>query len=517
MKIVTVGQMRGLEEACGSLGITTDDLMERAGLAVAQTARQSLGMVAGKRLLVLVGPGNNGADGLVAARHLRRWGALVTAYLTLQRPRDDPKLNLALKEEVLLRSATTDDGYQGLEGELERCHLIIDAVLGTGKARPLGGVVKEVMLRLSKRREHPGPPLLALDLPTGVDADTGWADPFSPSADITVALGYPKVGLFQFPAANKRGRLEVADIGIPEKLTRDIPLELLTPTLVKSRLPSRPLDAHKGTFGHALVIGGSLNYSGAAYLASQGALRAGPGLVTLATPKGIQPVLASKLTEVIHLPLPDNGVGIVGPKGVTVVRENLSQYSSLALGCGMGWSQDAQRFIENLLLAGPPIDRPTVIDADGVNNLSTTEGWWHRLRSPIILTPHPGEMSRLTGVPASEIQAHRIEIARDWSARWRTVVVLKGAFTIIANPEGMCWVSPFANPALASGGTGDVLTGIIAGLLAQGLRLEDAACCGVFLHGAAAERVGERLGVMGTVAGDLLDALPLVTKTLRGS
>ena len=510
MKIVTVQEMRRLEEACASYGITTDDLLEKAGLAVAQEARRALGTVAGKGILVLVGPGNNGGDGLVAARHLARWGAFVTAYLVTQRPTEDPNLGLALVEEVDVISPSSDGGYQRLDHELGRSQMVIDAVLGTGSARPLEGAVREVMLRLSARKGT----LMALDLPTGVDADTGQADPASPNADLTVSLGFPKVGLLQFPAAEKVGRLEVVDIGMPQELGKDILLELLTPAWVKARLPQRPPDSHKGTFGHALIIGGSLNYSGAAYLATQAALRSGPGLVTLATPQRIQPVLAAKLTEAIHLAVPDIDHGSLGPWGVDAIRDNLPHYTSVALGCGMGRSRGAQKFVEYLLLTEPQLGQPVVIDADGLNNLATIEGLWSRLKTPAVLTPHPGEMSRLTGTPTSEVQSCRIKVAREWAARWGKVVVLKGAFTVIASPGGMCWVSPFANPLLATGGTGDVLTGLIAGLLAQGMSLEDAACCGVFLHGAAAERLSDAFGDRGATAGDLLETLPSVTRSI---
>ncbi len=510
MKIVTAQEMRRLEESASNRGISTDDLMERAGLAVAQEVRKALRTVAGKRVLVLVGPGNNGGDGLVAARHLARWGASVTAYLATKRQEEDPKLDLALREEVTLSRASNDAGYQTLDKTVGSSHAVIDAILGTGRARPLDGAIKDIMLRLGNRQGV----LIALDLPTGVDADTGEADPAAPRADITLTLGFPKVGLFRFPAAEQVGRLKVLDIGIPMELAQDIPLEMLTPSRVRDKLPRRTRDSHKGTYGHALIIGGSVNYPGAAYLATQGALRSGPGLVTLATPRSIQPMLASKLTEAIHLPVPDDGLGSLAPEGVSSVKEALSQYSSLAIGCGMGHSDSARRFVIDLLLSDPQPTQPLVVDADGLNILAAIEGWWDRLKTPAILTPHPGEMSRLTGVSTPKIQARRVDLAREWSARWGKVVVLKGAFTVVASPGGTCWVSPFANPVLATGGTGDVLTGVIAGLLAQGLALEDAACCGVYLHGATADRLSAIYGDRGATAGDLLDELPATTKAI---
>ena len=515
MKIVSVQQMRRLEGSSEAQGVSTDILMENAGLAVARAARNVLEHVAGSRVLVLVGPGNNGGDGLVAARHLRRWGAEVTAWLVTGSRQDDPKLHLALERGVQVVSASHDSGLGSLDRELDRCRLVIDAVLGTGRARPLAGALREAMLRLKAARgRRPEMTVMALDLPTGMDADTGQVDPACPGANITLSFGFPKTGHFQFPGAANLGRLVVLEIGIPEHLAEGINLELLTPEWVGARMPARPANAHKGSFGHALVIAGSRSYVGAAYLASQAAARVGPGLVTLASPQSIYPILASKLTEVIQMPLPEDD-GRFHPSGVEQVREKLHQYTALAVGCGFGRSEGLVGFLRKLLLQEPQPTMPVVIDADGLNALSEVEGWWEDLHTPVVVTPHPGEMSTLTGAPTAKIQSDRTEAALKWAARWGVVVVLKGAHTVVATPEGMCRISPFANPGLASGGTGDVLTGVIAGLLAQGLSLEDASCCGVYLHGAAGEAVREEMGDAGTLAGDLLPALLRVMKAVR--
>jgi NAD(P)H-hydrate epimerase len=263
------------------------------------------------------------------------------------------------------------------------------------------------------------------------------------------------------------------------------------------------------------VVAGSRNYVGAAYLASQGAARVGPGLVTLASPQSIYPILASKLTEVIHLPLPEDANGRFHPDAAGVLREVLHQYSSLLIGCGFGRSDGLVEFLRKLFFQEPYPSIPSVIDADGLNNLSEIEDWWRGLKSPLALTPHPGEMATLTGIPTPRIQARRNETALEWSAKWGVAVALKGAYTVVATPEGMCRISPFANPGLASGGTGDVLTGIIAGLMAQGLSPADAASCGVYLHGAAGEVVRQDMGDTGTLAGDLLPVLPGVIKRVK--
>lgn len=510
MKVVTAGQMAAMEQASERRGVGADTLMENAGLAVAQAVRSLLGRAAGARVLVLVGPGNNGADGLVVARHLQRWGSRVTTYLVASRPSPDPKMDMAQTYGVDLLWATDDPGLKRLEHLLGCSEVVVDAVLGTGRARPLEGVVRDAMLRLAVcRNAKDHPLLLALDLPTGLNADTGEVDPACPAVDLTVALGLPKVGLLTFPGAAYVGKLEVANIGLPPSLEEGmgIALELLTPSWVGRRLPPRPLDSHKGTFGHALVVAGSRNYVGAAYLASQGALRSGAGLVTLATPNSVYTIAASKLTEVIHLPLPEDDDGRIHPDAAELILANIDRYSALLVGCGLGWSSGTAKFVEQLLLNGRE-GLPTVVDADGLNILSQFTEWWQRIAGPATVTPHPGELATLTATKTSVVQSSRIDTARHWAAKWNVTVALKGAHTLIGEPDGMVRISPFANPGLASGGTGDLLSGVIVGLMAQGLVPGDAACCAVYLHGHVAETVWERLGDAGLIASDLIDGLP---------
>jgi NAD(P)H-hydrate epimerase len=519
VKIVTAAQMAALEQAAQRRGVSAGALMEQAGLAVAQAARQELGRVAGARVVVLVGPGNNGADGLVAARHLSLWGAQVTAYMVTRRPNADPKQELAQNSGVMIQWAAQDPGLAALERLLGAgCRLVVDAVLGTGRSRPLEGAAREVMVRLDSRRTHsPRPLVLALDLPSGLNADTGQVDPACPTADVTVTLGLAKAGLLAFPGASRVGRLEVADIGLPAGLDgeAEIPLELLARSWARQALPARPLDSHKGTFGHVLAVAGSRNYVGAACLACQAAVRSGAGLVTLAAPSSTDAIAAVKLTEAIHLPLPEDGEGRVHPDAGPLLRSQLHRYTVLLAGCGLGCSDGTTQFFRRLLFTDPPLSLPAVVDADGLNNLARLPQWWRRLGGAAVVTPHPGEMATLTGLTTPQVQQDRVAAARQWAARWNLVVVLKGAHTVVAQPHGLVRVSPFANPALASGGTGDVLTGVIAALLAQGLPPADAAGLGVYLHGLAAQAVSRRLGDTGVIASDLLDELPHVIMSLR--
>ncbi|MDP3063887.1 MAG: NAD(P)H-hydrate dehydratase [Chloroflexota bacterium] len=290
---------------------------------------------------------------------------------------------------------------------------------------------------------------------------------------------------------------------------------MLTPQWVAGRLPQRPLDAHKGSFGRLLVVAGSRNYVGAAVLAAGGAYRAGAGLVTIATPESIYPIVAGSALEATHLPLPESSPGQVAVVAADLVREHAPQYEALVVGCGMGQSAETRAFLERLLLADPPLDKPVILDADALNNLAQIARWHERLRCRAVLTPHPGEMARLTGLSAGDIQSKRWETAQEWARRWGQVVVLKGAFTVVASPAEGLAVSPFANPALASAGTGDVLAGAIGGLLTQGLSPFEAACCGVYLHAAAGERVRVQVGDSGLLASDLLPWIAQAARALR--
>ena len=524
MKVVTAAQMTAIEQASERVGVSTGTLMENAGLAVAQAACDELGGMAGTRVVVLVGPGNNGADGMVTARHLRRWGAEVVCCLLLRRPEYDPKLDLARQYGVEILSAPDEETLEHL---LSRSRLVIDAVLGTGRSRPLSGAALDAMMRLqrhSRNSRESGKPshfplLLALDLPTGLNADTGEVDPACPHFDATLALGYPKIGLLRFPGAERAGRLRVLDIGVPPGLPeeRSVDVEMLTPEWAASRLPPRPLDSHKGTYGHALVVAGSRHYVGAAWLASQASVRTGAGLTTLASPEGVYPIAAAKGAEAIHLPLHEDEHGHIAPSAPAVIRESERRFTSVLVGCGMGWSEGTTEFLRLLLretqdrLAGLPI----LIDADGLNNLSGIENWRSQVNGPLVLTPHPGEMSTLTGLPVAEIQADRVAVARQWAERWNATLVLKGAHTVIASPGQPVRIAPFANPGLATGGTGDVLSGVIVSLLAQGLPPPVAAALGVYLHAAAGQSVTDRIGRTGLAASDLLDALPPAIASLR--
>jgi hydroxyethylthiazole kinase-like uncharacterized protein yjeF len=517
LKILTASQIRQLEEACAKVGVTTDKLMENAGLAVAEEVKCILGGVEQRYILFLIGPGNNGGDGLVAARHLHDWGAKVTVYLLGRRGDDDPNLKLVRERSIGCVEASKDEGFSQFNDSLASADAVIDALFGTGTTRPFSGNILSVLERVNKvGKKRSKRCIIALDLPSGLNADSGAVDPATLYADCTITLGTPKPGLFNYPGAERVGKLTVVDIGMPENLAGEAISDYLTGELIGSILPARPLQANKGSFGKVLAVAGSMNYIGAAYLACSGAIRVGAGLVTLAATPALQAILAAKLTEVTYLILPEARPGVVAPEAARLIAQQLEGYNVLLLGCGLGQSPAVVKLVRSILLAKEPRELPAlVLDADALNTLAIVPDWWRHLTDDAILTPHPGEMARLTGISVPEIQSDRLGVAKKWAAEWKKTVVLKGAYTVIASHDGRSVISPVANPGLASAGSGDVLTGAIAGLLAQGLPLFEAAACGVYLHGEAGERVKSQLGDAGMIASDLLPELPLIIKNLK--
>ena len=290
--------------------------------------------------------------------------------------------------------------------------------------------------------------IVAVDLPSGLNADTGAVDEASPYADNTVTLGYPKLGLFNFPGAERVGRISIADIGIPSYLVDKVTVELITKQWAGGILPKRPLQANKGTFGRVLVVAGSINYVGAACLACTGAIRVGAGLVTLAPATSLQPVLASKLTEITYLPLPESRTGVISARASKLLRQQFDRYDVMLMGCGLGQSVSTTALIRSLLLRSKGAFPSLVLDADALNTLATIPGWWQQLTTDAILTPHPGEMARLAGVSVEEVQSDRVGLCQRMAAKWHKTVVLKGAYTVIAVPDGRTRISPVANPGL---------------------------------------------------------------------
>lgn len=520
-RIVTVEQMRAIESEADRRGIGYDRMMDLAGQAVfAQTQHRSRA-ISGKRVVVLCGGGNNGGDGLVAAVRFAQAGAAVQVILAALRKDGDPRYQAAVEAGCSSEDATQESGREAALRSLRAADILIDAVLGTGTRLPLrppaAGILAEFRERLSQTDRRPF--VVAVDCPSGVDCDTGEAAPESIPADLTVTLGAAKPGLITFPAAELVGCLVVADIGLPPDLdSLDVPGPLLADSvLVREWLPLRPRDSHKGTFGRVIVIGGSVNYPGAPALAGLGAYRVGAGLVTLAVPRPVYSAAVSLLPEATWIVLPED-LGVIAAGAMEALEPEMANTQALVVGPGFGREKATAAFLKNLLqqvqVKKSPIGfgvmektgggrkllrPPMVVDADALRMLAANPDWPGMLAPGTVLTPHPGEMSALTGWTKEQIQKDRTGTAVRFAREWDAVVVLKGAFTAVAAPDGRCAVAPFATPALARAGTGDVLAGTIGGLIAQGVDGWQAAVLGAYLHGRAGELAAAHVGATDSV------------------
>lgn len=520
MKAVSTEQMRAIEQRAVEAGVSLDALMENAGLAVANTVSANLGRQAGRvygsSVTVLVGPGNNGSDGLVAARHLARRGVKVNAFALAKRPVPDSKRVLAEKAGVEFSSVATgaSDVMLVLGQAIERSDVVLDSVLGAGRTRkieePLAG-----MLRLAS---NSATNIIAVDLPTGTDSDTGQLDANGLRASSTLMLGYPKIGPLVAAGAGACGEITVLDIGIPDGLAEDVTAEWLTDSSAAGLLPSRAGDANKGSFGRTLILGGSSNYLGAPLLAARAAVRSGAGLVYLATSEPVYRLIAGRVEEAIYVPLATTADGKFEQREASFeLLARAREMNSMLLGPGLGQSPSAVQLIEQVV-RNLPEGVPVVLDADALNILSRVPGWSEDSGAARILTPHPGEMSRLLGTSVAAVQQDRPGAAMEAARKFSATLVLKGAATIIASPDGHIRISPWVNPGLAKAGTGDVLAGLLSGLLAQmPERPFDAAALAVYAHGLAGELARQQIGERGMTAGDVAGLLPAAFNRLESA
>ncbi len=450
MKAVTAAQMRRLEQGSVEAGVSLDELMENAGRAVADEVAAGLGDIEGSRIVVLIGPGNNGGDGLVAARRLAELGVEVRAFVVAGSGDPAGKRTAAEAAGVHVEPAVDDSGIQELGRAAKSADVVIDAVLGTGVSRPiddtLGGALAAV--------QEANVPVVAVDLPTGMNADTGQFDPNGLQADVTLMLANPKIGPVVNAGGGHCGEIKVLDIGIPPGLDSGLDVEWLDGRLAASLLPARPGDSHKGTYGRALVVAGSLQYPGAAILSTDAATRSGAGLVELATEHSAYALVVGAVPEAIFTSLTESRPDELDPSAsARQVLDRASDATSVLIGPGFGTS--AQKAIFTRMLAAQAHELPPlVIDADALNILAGTYLWWEGLPESTIVTPHPGEMARLTGRTTSEVQADRLGAARSAAELWGVNVVLKGAATLIASPSVSVRISPFVNPGLAKGAPG---------------------------------------------------------------
>ena len=515
MKLVTVTQMRAIEKESDANAVSYAELMENAGRGLAEIVH-ALGQENGwDEVTGLVGSGNNGGDALVALAWLAEAGWSTHAYL-VNRKKDDELIARYLSAGGEIYESAVDENDGALDAFLNQSDVLLDGLLGTGIKLPLKKEAAQVLEKINLTLSEMDPPIfvIAVDCPSGVDCDSGDVADETIPADLTVTMAAAKQGLLKLPAFEFIGELKVVDIGLPENLEiwNGLQTEAADWESVSALLPERTPASHKGTFGTAFVVAGSNSYTGAALLAGSAAYRVGAGLVTMAVPQPLHGTLAGHLLEAIWVLLPHEN-GFISETASDDVLQSLGRATALLVGPGLGDKFATRGFIEKLI---PSVQLPMVVDADGLRHLSQLNDWHTKLFVPAVLTPHPGEMSVLTGLSKEEIQSNREAVSMKYAKEWGHVVVLKGAFTIIASPDGRSTIIPVATPALARAGTGDVLAGLIVGLRAQGLDAYDAAVAGAFIHAQAglfaADTMGETASVL---ARDVLDAIPDVLVELE--
>jgi NAD(P)H-hydrate epimerase len=512
MQVATASEMRNIDQRTIEVyRVPSIILMENAGFQLLRFMQTRLTGLKRCHVTIVTGRGNNGGDGFVLARHL--WHSGIKTHLLLLAPgrglRGDARkaYEIAQAYGVPMVGCTTSQAWRRAASILRDTDIIVDAMLGTGLNKPTTGLYAEAIDTLNALQK----PIVAIDIPSGLSADVGHLYGAYVQATYTVTFALPKRGLLLYPAAAAVGELHIVDIGIPVQAieAEDIQVALLEKSDIRLMLPHRRRDAHKGSHGHLLVVAGSLGKSGAGILASQAALRAGAGLVTWALPAGLAPAMASRLTEVMTLPVTEKATGGIAEAAIPKLCQFLQRVRALVLGPGLGIDPGAVACIHALLRQTPV---PVVIDADGLNGLVEHLDVLRECSRPIILTPHPGEMARLLGTNTVTVQARRLEIACDFAQRYNVYVVLKGAYTVLYAPNGRRWINPTGNPAMATAGTGDVLAGVIGALLCQGLEPLQAAQCGIYLHGLAGDHARDRLGSHGLIASDVLEELPYAIK-----
>jgi ADP-dependent NAD(P)H-hydrate dehydratase / NAD(P)H-hydrate epimerase len=511
MKIVTAAQMQNLDRrTIMEAGIPGTTLMGVAGARVVESAELTYGSFKNKRVTILCGKGNNGGDGFVIGRLLRKQHADIVIFLIAgikDLSGDARGMYRRFVGSARSSSVIANPSNDRLRARLRSSDLVVDALLGTGLASPVSGAYAAAIDALNEMSSDHVFPVVAVDLPSGIHADTGEALGTAVRATLTVTLGLPKLGLYVNQGIDHAGRIAVADIGIPRAYVDAVEsrLSLITASYVRHLIPGRPPSAHKGTYGHAAIIAGAVGKSGAAAMAAKAALRVGTGLVTVATPSSANRMLEAKLLEAMTAPMPETDAGTLAFAGLERLVALVHDRTAAAVGPGLTTHPDTARLVQELVQR---IDRPCVIDADALNAVSARPDILTASKVPLILTPHPGEMARLERSTSAVVNANRVSTAVRVAEGHRVIVVLKGARTIVARPDGFAAICPTGNPGMATAGTGDVLTGMIVGLLAQRLSPWDAACAATYLHGAAGDLAAGEIGQIGMTAGDVIERIP---------
>ena len=514
MKVVTAEEMREIDRmTIKGYGIPGDVLMERAGLVVAEKIRE---LYESRKVIVLSGGGNNGGDGVVIARNLHEWGWKVKIILLSKENKLSPDCLLQYK--IAKKAGAAIEFRDYITEKDFHSSLIADAILGTGLSKNITGKTAEIISFINASNS----PVISVDIPSGISSDTGQIMGEAVMADYTVTFGLPKRGHLFYPGVEYAGRLFIEDIGFPEELLHSgkLTAELLEKRDISLLIPERQRYSHKGDYGHVLIIAGSRGKTGAAFMCAKACLRAGAGLVTIGVPESLLDIFQSRVTEEMSLPLPDRGDGTLSSNALEKILEFLSERADvLAIGPGISVTSDTKKLVKELLLR---LAVPAVIDADAINALEGNKQILKKAKSPLILTPHEGEMARLLRqLPVvscqlsvkdaeltAKIEKDRINTAVSFAQNTGTYLALKGAPTVVAEPEGRAFINPTGNSGMASAGTGDVLTGLLSGFLGQGLNPLEASILGVYMHGLAGDIAVKSKGEHSLIASDIIDAIP---------
>ncbi|MHB8485948.1 MAG: NAD(P)H-hydrate dehydratase [Candidatus Acidiferrales bacterium] len=523
MKILTVDEMRAADRLTTErYAIPSLALMENAGSSIARFIAAHFSPLERRRVVVLCGKGNNGGDGFVVARKLRELGGqpIVLLFadpseLTGDAAENFRRLRAASIETTVIADATA---WSQSRNSLAGAAVIVDALFGTGLRGPVEGLLAQVIQDVNGHEHRTC--VVSVDIPSGLLGDTGEVAGPAVVADYTITFTAPKIGMVAASARPWIGRLTVADIGSPRALIEEISqsnMRWLEPWEFRSLPTGRKADSNKGLYGHALIVAGSTGKAGAAALAAMGALRAGAGLVTVATPEPVLGTVAGFAPEIMTEPLHATAAGTIAcdvfdSGGFAKI---LDGKTVLALGPGLTTQAETQQFVRSIIAS--PRQIPIILDADGLNAFAGRAGELRGSREMLAVTPHPGEMARLIGSTVKDVQAHRLEVARKSASDWQAFVILKGYQTVLAAPDGTAWINSTGNPGMATGGTGDVLTGMLAGFTAQfgAQNWPLALACGVYLHGLAGDLAAEEFGEAPLIATDVIRAIPAACAQLR--
>jgi hydroxyethylthiazole kinase-like uncharacterized protein yjeF len=515
MKLATAQDMKKIDEsAVRDYSLTITKLMENAGAAVLKVLDEIHSPISKKTFGVLCGKGHNGGDALVVARLLKQKKASVVVILVgeLEDLADEPKKQYQKTKSAKVPFLFLDsrEKIKAIQAALEECDVIVDGLLGTGLSRPVDGLYRELILLVGKL----GKPVLAIDIPSGLSADSGSPIEEALAAQATVTFGLPKIGFFTPAASSFIGELKIVNIGFPKELLNAsfIHQELSDLSMVKKSLPRYDENTHKGTRGRILLVAGARGLTGAATLSAYGAQRIGAGLVTVACPESLNTIMEIKLTEPMTAPVPEIEGGFLSSRATGRILDLAVNVNAVVLGPGIGRQRETGQLVKDLIMK---LTVPMVVDADALYLLGGHLDILKSAKCPIILTPHPGEAAWLLKTTIIAVEQNRLKVAKQLAQDYNVFVVLKGHRTIIASPQGEVRVNPTGNRGLATGGTGDVLSGIIGGLLAQRLSAFEAATTGVYLHGLAGEKASRKFGPDGLLAGDLLPLLPRLLRQVR--